>query len=65
MEIDKRKKVTMQTLLSILIMAIGLLLMVFKIYADSEPGAIPLLLIIVGGGWFFVTRFLLRRRQIE
>jgi len=65
MEIDKRKKVTMQTLLSILIMAIGLLLMVFKIYADSEPGAIPLLLIIVGGGWFLVTRFQLRRKHIE
>ena len=27
-----------------------------KIYADGEPGAIPLLLIVLGAGWYFVAR---------
>ncbi|NOT73573.1 MAG: hypothetical protein HOP08_01505 [Cyclobacteriaceae bacterium] len=46
----------MKTLLPLLIMIIGVLLMAFKIYADSEPGAIPLLLIIAGAGWYLVAR---------
>lgn len=46
----------MQKRLSILTLAIGLVLMVGKIYADSEPGAIPLLLVVVGLGWYFITR---------
>ena len=44
-------------ILSILTIAIGLVLMIGKIYADSEPGAIPLLLLVVGMGWYFITRF--------
>jgi hypothetical protein len=46
----------MQKLLSILTIAIGLVLMVGKIYADSEPGAIPLLLVVLGMVWYFITR---------
>ena len=46
----------MQKILSLLTLAIGLVLMVGKIYADSEPGAIPLLLVVVGIGWYFISR---------
>ena len=55
MKTDNQKKLKMQSILSMLILIIGMLLMVFKIYADSEPGALPLLLVIVGAGWYLVT----------
>lgn len=35
-------------LMSVVAMVLGFALMAFKIYADSEPGAIPLALIVVG-----------------
>lgn len=52
-----------QTLLPKLIMVVGILLMVFKIFADNEPGAIPLLLILVGAVWYFVKRVQLRSQN--
>jgi hypothetical protein len=49
--------------LSILILAVGLVLMVGKIYADSEPGASPLLLIVLGSAWYLITRVRARARR--
>jgi hypothetical protein len=49
-----------QAFLSALTILIGLLLMVVKIVADSEPGAIPLLLVVLGVGWFSVTKVRMR-----
>lgn len=49
-------RLKMQKRLSILTIAIGFVLMAAKIYADSEPGAIPLLLVVLGVGWYFVRR---------
>ena len=40
----------MHQLLSALTVVIGFVLMIGKIYADSEPGAIPLLLVALGTG---------------
>ena len=45
----------MHKLISATLIAVGLALMVMKIYADSEPGAIPLALILFGIGWYAVT----------
>jgi hypothetical protein len=45
-----------QKILSALTVAIGLVLMSGKIYADSEPGAIPILLVVLGTGWYLVVR---------
>lgn len=42
--------------ISVVTIVIGLVLMIGKIYADSEPGAIPLLLTLLGIGWYLVTR---------
>jgi len=50
----------MQTVLPLVIIVIGLILLVFKIYADSEPGALPLLLLLVGSGWYLFARRQLR-----
>jgi hypothetical protein len=46
----------MPKLLSVVTIAIGFVLMMAKIYADSEPGAIPILLVVLGMGWYFITR---------
>jgi hypothetical protein len=57
---DASKKLKVHTLLSVLTIVTGVVLMIFKIYADSEPGAIPLLLIVLGIGWYLVTRARIR-----
>ncbi len=57
---DHRKTLRVQSLLSLLTLAIGVALMIFMMYTESEPGAIPLLLIVLGIGWFLVTRIRVR-----
>jgi hypothetical protein len=47
----------LQKALSILLVVIGCLLMAGKIHADSEPGAIPLLMVSLGIAWQLVARF--------
>jgi lipoprotein signal peptidase len=54
---DKSKKLKTQKLISVLAVVIGALLVIFKIYEDSEPGAIPLLMIISGTAGYFIARF--------
>jgi hypothetical protein len=50
------RKLKVQKILSALTVAIGFVLMSGKIYADSEPGAIPILLVVLGTGWYIVAR---------
>ena len=42
--------------ISIIVTVVGLALMIFKIYEDSEPGLIPLLLVLGGVAWYLITR---------
>lgn len=49
-----------QKRLAALTIAIGLVLMAYMIYAESEPGLIPLLLVVLGAGWYAVTRTRIR-----
>lgn len=63
MKTGYNNKLKKQTLLSSLLCAIGIVLVAVKIYADSEPGAIPLLLIVLGTGWLIITRLLIRSQQ--
>ena len=60
---DTLEKLKVQKILSALTVAIGLALMSGKIYADSEPGAIPLLLVVLGTGWYLVARVRTRSRR--
>jgi hypothetical protein len=53
----------MRILLPALIVAAGILLMAGKIHADSEPGAIPLLLTVVGSAWLLIGRAIRQRRD--
>jgi hypothetical protein len=63
MKTEDAKKFKTQTLISLLVIGIGILLMVFKIYADSEPGAIPLFMILAGAVWYFIIRIQLRSQS--
>jgi len=47
-------------LLSVLTIVLGVMLLIYMIVVESEPGAIPLLLIAVGTIWFLVLRTRLR-----
>ncbi len=38
------------------LVALGIILMIMKIFVDSEPGAIPLLLILVGSAGYLLAR---------
>lgn len=53
----------MQLKISALVLILGVVLAAGKIYADSEPGAVPLLMILIGAIWQAVAR-VRRRREI-
>ena len=53
---DALEKLRVQKLLSALTVVIGFVLMSGKVYADSEPGAVPILLVVLGTGWHLITR---------
>ena len=50
------EKQSVQPLFCGLVIALGLVLMAYKIVADSEPGLIPLALVAAGITWYAVTR---------
>ena len=57
------KKLKVHTMLSGLIMGIGVLLMIYMITVEDEPGGVPLLLIVLGMGWYVVTRVRMRSHR--
>ena len=50
--------------LPILTIALGVLLLVYMIVVEDEPGAIPLGLIVFGVAWLVTTRVREKRRRI-
>lgn len=54
------EKLKVQKALSMLTIAMGLVLLTYMIYAESEPGAIPLLLVVLGTGWYLISRARIR-----
>ncbi len=53
---EKPESLRLHKIISILTIVIGVVLMIYMISVESEPGAIPLLLILLGAGWYLVTR---------
>jgi hypothetical protein len=45
-----------QRTMALSLMGTGLLLLLYMIFVEDEPGGIPLLMIIAGGIWLFVNR---------
>ncbi|GCC50102.1 hypothetical protein SanaruYs_03170 [Chryseotalea sanaruensis] len=60
MTAEKNSRLRMQKLLSIQLIVFAVLLLAFKIYADSEPGALPLLLLLIGCSWYLNNRYRLK-----
>ncbi len=55
------KSLKISSVLSIITIVLGLILLVFMITVEDEPGALPLFLILVGTVWFFVNRGRIKR----
>jgi hypothetical protein len=49
-------------MIALAIAVLGGLLMAAKIHADSEPGALPLLLVVGSLAWLVITQWRLRSR---
>ncbi len=60
---DTPQKLKVQRILSALTVAVGFVLVSGKVYADGEPGAIPLLLVVLGAGWHLAARVRDRPRR--
>jgi len=57
------EKLKRHTLISVITIAIGVVLMIYMIFVEDEPGGIPLLLIVFGIGGYFVMRVRIRSHQ--
>lgn len=53
---ETQQNSSVQRTLSIVLITVGLVLMIFMITVEDEPGAIPLFMILSGIVWFFKTR---------
>jgi uncharacterized membrane protein YdjX (TVP38/TMEM64 family) len=59
-EISQKLKV--YTTLSAVCMLVGVLLMIYMIKVEDEPGALPLFLIITGAVWFTVSQIKIKKQ---
>lgn len=50
-------------ILSIMTALIGLILMIYMIKVESEPGALPLLLILVGTFWLIINQIRIKKHH--
>ena len=55
------KAPTRRTLIPLLVTAVGALLLVYMVYAEGEPGLLPLLLVVGGLAGYAVARTRSRR----
>jgi hypothetical protein len=46
----------MQNIFSLITIAVGLILLVYMITVEDEPGALPLFLIVAGAAWYAWNR---------
>lgn len=57
------KKLKISGALAALTALVGVVLMIYMIIADGEPGALPLFLIAIGMVWFTVNQFQKRKNN--
>lgn len=50
--------------LSALTILIGVVLLIFMITVEDEPGAIPLLVIIIGIVWFVINQYQIKKKLL-
>ncbi len=56
------RKLVVHTALSLLVTAIGVAGVLYMIFVEDDPAAVPLALIALGIGWFIIARVRLRPR---
>ena len=56
MKKESNRKLLLYRTFSILTILLGLILMLYMIVVEDEPGALPLLLIIIGTAWFSIIQ---------
>jgi len=64
MQTDSRPRQVKALIAPKVLLVVGLLLLIFKIYFDSEPGALPLLLILLALVWYFFVRMRFRTKGL-
>ena len=64
MEKDNRKKLV-KLVLPLIVVILGIVLLVFNIVIEDEPGALPLAVTIVGGAWLLIQRQMNRRQRVH
>lgn len=58
------RKLYIEKILPIAVLAIGIILLIYMITVEDEPGAIPLFLIVFGvGGYFYIQKKQLSKTQ--
>jgi len=63
MKMKPVKTKNIYTILSVLTILIGVLLIIYMIKVEDEPGALPLFLIIIGTVWFVVNQVQIKKRR--
>ena len=56
MKTEQDNKLKTQKIISMIITFLGIILLIYMITVEDEPGAIPLLMIVGGTVWFFITK---------
>lgn len=56
------QKLKIATLLSGLCILLGVLLLIYMIRVEDEPGALPLLLTMTGTIWFIINLFKIKKQ---
>ena len=51
------QKLINQRILAIIILLIGVILLIYMITVEGEPGALPLVLVIIGIVWSIINRY--------
>ena len=55
-------KSKMSKMLSLLTVFVGIVLLIYMIMVEDEPGALPLLLIVTGVVWFIISRNQIKKK---
>lgn len=63
MKTVNRKKLKLNSLLSVLVIVLGFIVLLYGILVEGEPTLVALLLILGGGGWYFITRARVRSQH--
>lgn len=56
------QKLKTQKILSVISLLIGTILLIYMIWVEDEPGALPLFLIIFGTAWLFLNQYRIKKQ---